>query len=318
MSVSLVSTSSAGNNLTTSGPVTIAAPSSISANNILIAIITSDAGTIAAPSGWTLYSTVTNNQQISVFWKVATGSEPSTYVFTPTPTNLVVVGQIFNISNASLTAPISGMFSENTTTAAVTAGATSGTPSIPTVLNCLPIAVFTIEQLNPSNQGAPTGLTSGWTGQGLNVIQDTSNYFNTGNANGYDATFTAIGPLTSSTSTAVTASVTWPNTGPYDNLTGLNAMLFIAPLAYGTLAASPSSPTVSGLGTGNAVQETITESGYTGNFTVNVPTAYQSIVSVATTQTGSYGTSCSIAGPSSTFWIQGLSAGNFQLAVSGG
>ena len=321
MAASLVSTSSANNGLTANpDTVTVTAPSSITAGNLLVAEATYNSSeTITPPPGWALYQTnpaTAGSPVISIYWKIATGSEPGTYVFTPSSSSSVVLVSMLNVSGINQTTPFNGYFISNTTTAAVTAGATSGTPSIPTVLNCLPIAFFVINQLSPSNTGNPTGLTAGWSSTLLNVVQDTSNYTNTGNANGFDATYVAAGPLTSSTSTAVVAACTWG--GSSSAFTGLNVMLFINPLTYGTLAAVPSSVTVLGPGTSAAQQVVITETSYTGNFTVAVPTAYQSIISVATTQTGTYGTSCTIAGPSNSFWIQELTPGTFQVNVSGG
>jgi hypothetical protein len=321
MAATLVSTSYANNGLTaTPSTVTVTAPSSITSGNLLVAEVTYNSTvTITPPSGWTLYQTIaatSGSPVVSIYWKIATGSEPGTYVFTPSSSASVALVSMLNISGTNTTTPFNGYFTSNTTTASVTAGSSSGTPSIPTILNCLPIAFFIIDQLNPSNTGNPTGLTSGWSSTLLNVVQDTSNYTNTSNANGYDATYVAAGPLTSSTSVAVVAACTWG--GASSTFTGFNVMLFVNPLVYGTLGASPSTVTILGPGTTAAQQVTITETSYTGSFTIAVPTAYQSIVSVATTQTGTYGTSCSIAGPSSSFWIQELVPGTFQVNVSGG
>jgi hypothetical protein len=321
MAATLVSSSFANNGLTASpDTATVTAPASITAGNLLVAEVTYNSGvTITPPTGFTLYQTILatgGSPVIGIYWKFATGSEPGTYVFTPSSSASVVLVSMVNISGTDQTTPFNGFFVSNSTTAAVTAGSSGGTPSIPTILNCLPIAFFVINQLSPSNTGNPTGLTAGWSSTILNVVQDTSNYTNTSNANGYDATYVATGPLTSSTSVAVVAACTWG--GASSVFTGLNVMLFINPLTYGTLAAVPSSVTILGPGTSAAQQVVITETSYTGNFTVAVPTAYQSIVSVATTQTGTYGTSCTIAGPSNSFWVQELAAGTFQINVSGG
>ena len=97
--------------------------------------------------------------------------------------------------------------------------------SIPTVLNCLPIAISSIQQLSLSNAGNPTSLTSGWTGQSLVVQQDTNNYGNTGNNNGYNALYIASGPLTVNISSAITAGWTWG--GGSSNFTGTSVMLFV-------------------------------------------------------------------------------------------
>jgi len=222
----IVSLASATNSLT-GGHTTVTAPTSITSGNLLLAIAASGTETWTPPSGWTLFGTKASSgddPQISVFTKTATGSESGTYVWSGSgdaadATNVA----IFNISGANTTTPINGMFSKYTTTAAVTIG-TSGT-SIPTVIGCLPIACGAIGQLNLSNAGNPTSLTSGWTGQTLVVDQDTGNYGNTGNNNGYNALYIASGPITTDTSTAITAGWTWG--GSFSEFTGTSVMLFI-------------------------------------------------------------------------------------------
>lgn len=223
---SIVSVST-GTNPLTAGPAVINAPTSIASGNLLLAIAGSGAETWTPPSGWSLYGTAPisgSSTQVSVFTKIATGSEPSTYTWTGNNgAGDALSFAIFNISGVNTAAPINGMFYKYTTTAAVTIG-TSGT-SIPTILNCLPLAINCIEQLNLSNAGAPTSLTAGWTGKALSVDQDTANYGNTANNNGYNALYVASGPLTSSTSTAVTAGWTWG--GSFSNFNGTSVMLFI-------------------------------------------------------------------------------------------
>jgi hypothetical protein len=97
----------------------------------------------------------------------------------------------------------------------------------PSVLNCLPVAIASIQQLNPSNAGNPTSLTSGWTGQVLNVQQDTGNFGNTANNNGYNACYIAAkNALTTDTTTAISCGWTWP--GASSNFTGTTTMLLLA------------------------------------------------------------------------------------------
>lgn len=228
MAVSIVSTSTGSNDLNAGGYPTVSAPSSITAGNLLLAAITSGGQTWTLPSGWSLYGTeaaTANNPQFDIFVKTATGSEPSTYTFTGSvPTDTINVG-IFNISGANTSSPINGMFSAYSSATAVTIG--SSGVSIPTALNCLPIALGSINQLSLSNSGAPAGLTSGWTGEFLVVLEDSSNYGNINNGNGYVPIYAAAGPLTSSTSSAVTASWNWG--GSYSNFDGTTVMLFINP-----------------------------------------------------------------------------------------
>jgi hypothetical protein len=320
---SIVSTSSGTNGLIqTPDTATIAKPVSITAGNLLVAEVTHDSGpTITLSGSWTFYQSFLSSgsdRLISIYWKVATGSEPSTYVVTPSANATLLLATILNISGANTITPFNGSFKSTQASSSVTAGATSGTPSVPTILNCLPIAVFVIEQLLPSNSGSPTGLTSGWSGVFLNVIEDPSNYNNGANANGYDATFLASGPLTTSTSTAITVSCSWG--GAYSAFDGINVLLFVNPIesSYGTLTAYPSSVDLIGSGLSDGMQVSLVETNFTGSFSVTVPTAYQSIVSVCPTQGGTYGTSCSVSGPTNSFWMQGIAPGAFQIDVSGG
>lgn len=224
----IVSTSTGVNSLTLGGTTTVNAPASTVVGSLLVAIVASGTQTITAPLGWSLYGTQPasgNSPQITVFTKIVSSLEPPTYAFVPSNSADAINVGIFNISDANAFAPINGMFSKYTSTAATTIG-TSGV-SIPTVLNCLPIAINTIQQLNPSNSGNPTSLTGGWTGQFLVVNIDGSNPGNIGNNNGYNAMYTASGPITSSTSSAVTAGWTWA--GGSSNFAGTSVMLFVQP-----------------------------------------------------------------------------------------
>jgi hypothetical protein len=222
------SKSTGTNNLTLGGTATINAPASIVAGNLLIALLSCGGQTFTAPLGWSLYGTQAasgNSPQISVFIKIATGMEPPAYAFVPSVSADAVNGIILNVSDANTFSPINGMFSKYTSTAATTIG--TAAVSIPTVLNCLPIAISAIQQLNLSTTGNPTSLTGGWTGQALTVNIDGGNPGGTGNNNGYNAMYSASGPITSSTSTAITAGWTWG--GGSSNFTGTSVVLFVAP-----------------------------------------------------------------------------------------
>jgi hypothetical protein len=226
----VVSSSFSYNALTGGTSISITAPSSIASGNLLIAASSSGTETFTPPTGWLLYGTEASSgdsPQISIFTKIATGSEPGSYSFTCNNGASDAVNiAILNISGANTASPVNGMFSKyqaSATTAAMTIG-TSGT-SIPTVLNCLPLAFGSIQQENPSNSGNPASLTSGWTGQVLAIQQDISNFSNLANNNGYNAMYIASGPLTTSTASAVTAGWTWQ--GSSSNFTGTAVMLFI-------------------------------------------------------------------------------------------
>jgi hypothetical protein len=230
--LAFVSSSTGSNNLSTGGADVIPAPTSIASGNLLVAVLSSGSQTWSIPSGWSLYNTVApsgDSPAMYVFTKIATASEPSSYTFTPgtSPTDSVN-GVILQVAHASTTAPISGFFSNYGSAAAVTVGTGS---SIPTTTNALPIAVSALSQLNLSNTGNPTGINTGWTAQGLSVNQDSSNYGNINNNNGYDAVFAATGPLTTSTQSAVTTSFTWG--GSFSDFATTNVMLFVNPAGGG-------------------------------------------------------------------------------------
>jgi hypothetical protein len=89
-------------------------------------------------------------------------------------------------------------------------------------------------------------------------------------------------------------------------------------MSFGTLGTNPSSITIPDVGTSNEQEVVITETNYDEDFIVTVPFSYQSIVSVSATQTGTYGTSCLVLGPSGSFWVQELASGSLEINVSGG
>jgi hypothetical protein len=63
----------------------VARPSGIVAGDVLIASVTvNTAATIVAPVGWVQVATVANGtaERASTWWKVAGGSEPTSYTFT--------------------------------------------------------------------------------------------------------------------------------------------------------------------------------------------------------------------------------------------
>ena len=69
----------------TSTTITITAPASIASGDFLLAVVAVQAGaTWTTPTGWTLTFPVplTSYNRIAIFWKIAGGSEPSSYSFT--------------------------------------------------------------------------------------------------------------------------------------------------------------------------------------------------------------------------------------------
>ena len=78
--------------------VTVNAPASIVSGNLLVAVLSGVSSSAhGGPTGWTMAGSgydATSTMQLTVFTKVATGSEPSTYTFTSGTGNLgVYVGQ---------------------------------------------------------------------------------------------------------------------------------------------------------------------------------------------------------------------------------
>ncbi len=227
---SFVSSSICSNGLNGGVNIVCTKPSGVVSGNLEVAVLASGGETYTPPSGWTLYGTEPSfsgsNPLLSVFIKVAGGSEPASYTWVSTGgASDAINGELINVTGESTSTPINGLFGEYTTTAAVTIGA-SGV-SIPTVLSTLPIAYNGIEWLAPSNTGIPTLLTGGWTGLQLSVMQDSTNYSNSSNNNGYNALYVATGPLTTSTTAAVTAGWKWG--GASSLFFGSSAMLFINP-----------------------------------------------------------------------------------------
>lgn len=321
MSAAIISVSS-GNNGGTTGIATIPAPTSITAGNILIALITTDGGSsINLPTGFSSITTgASSGPRFQIASKVAGSSEPGSYGFSPsgsTPVDIKVT--ILNTNGLDQTTPINGFFPNTQTSATQTAGSSTGTQSIPTRLACLPVAMFAIQWLSPTGPviPAPTGLTSGWTQQTMNVWQDTSNYSNSANDNGYNATMIASRAVTSDLTSAITAGCTWG--GSFSVFSpGLTAMLFLNPVVAGTLSASPSPLLLPGAGTANAQQVIVSQPGYTGTIAISVPTDSQSLAAIALTQSGTYGTNLSLTGPNTSFWTKELSPGDGTILIQGG
>jgi hypothetical protein len=301
MALTLVSFSKALNALVGGGNVTVTAPTGIATGNLLVAQISSGTNTFTLPTGWTSYQLIPaagGAPQMVVAFKYATASEPASYVFTPSTTADAIGVGIFNVSGTNPTTPFNGLFFGSGTTAAETAGSATTTPSIPTVLGCLPLAFFSISQLNLSNAGNPTALTAGWTSQYLNVNQDASNYGNTTNANGYNAAYAVSGPITASTSTAVTASVTWG--GSFSNFASNNIMLLINPLVAGNVIFTPSVISISAPGSTQVV--TVAQSGST------------STITVSSSNTGIFTVSpLTVTAPSGTVTLTAVAAGSATL-----
>lgn len=72
-------------------PVTVSAPSGISEGNFLLACVTrsatSSGATSITGSGWDVAEFFSGSYPSAILWKIATGSEPSSYQFNSAPSN---------------------------------------------------------------------------------------------------------------------------------------------------------------------------------------------------------------------------------------
>ncbi len=152
VSAAIVSSAVTTGNNTSSGATTliISKPASVTVGDFLLASITYDKGAstaIGTPSGWTLIRVSNNGSKIGLatYYKVAGGSEPSSYTWTLTPSRTAVGGivrytgvevgnPVDTTSDATGPTPISGLgFVTSETTNNFTAGtytlSESGGPS---------------------------------------------------------------------------------------------------------------------------------------------------------------------------------------------
>lgn len=104
-------TSSTANNGSGGGTsLTINKPSSTAAGDILVANITVDKGAstmVSTPTGWTLIRRTNNDIKVGIasYWKLAGGSEPTSYTWTISP-SARAVGGITRYGGVLTTSPI--------------------------------------------------------------------------------------------------------------------------------------------------------------------------------------------------------------------
>jgi hypothetical protein len=203
---------------TQASPTTVAAPASIVAGNLLVAVLYSSSGTTtahSAPTGWTRvgsqYSTVGTTAGTSSVWtKIATASEPSSYAFVTGGFASIAVLQYSGTTAVDgLPAFTNGSGTSATTSAALTATAAGETQ----------VAAF--GSWNGAGWGAPSGMAS------------RASVFSNGNSSEYvyDVALTAAGAAPARTSVQGAS-------GPYVTTSFLLAPAGTAGPAPVTVAAS--------------------------------------------------------------------------------
>jgi hypothetical protein len=155
--------------------LTIARPAGVQAGDLLLAQIRyRDPVTgLIAPAGWTLVGTITSGQaNHAVLYKVATGSEPTSYTFTQGASAGRMAGGIGAYTGVNTAAPI------NAWAASVGEAATLVAPSVNTTVdNALVVRLWGWRGVSASEPGVglnvvPAGLTQRWTEQVGHVNSD--------------------------------------------------------------------------------------------------------------------------------------------------
>lgn len=89
MAIALETFSGTGADFGSGVPVTVPAPSGINEGNLLLTCLTrsgtSSAATSITGSGWTVAEFFSGSYPSAILWKIATGSEPSSYSFNSAP-----------------------------------------------------------------------------------------------------------------------------------------------------------------------------------------------------------------------------------------
>jgi len=223
---------SGSNNHTTGTSVSVTAPASIVAGNLLVAFMWGfgTTNTFTLDSGWTSafqHNASTNEGATCVATKVATGSEPASYTF-----GLTGSGSGFNVSILQFSGA-SGLDGSVALNAMVTNTSTPSAPSVtPTKTPDTLVCCFGSAQ--PSTVSTPAGMTAG-----PNGIQS-----------GYNNNYTFYEYI-SGTSPTGSQSATW-SMGPGSGLSFLiappNAVTGTALVAVGPLLVAGSATPVGGCG----------------------------------------------------------------------
>lgn len=98
--------------------ITIERPQDCQAGDLLLAVLSTDTGTQTwtLPSGWNLIFSYTNNTNLAMAWKIATGSEPTSYTFSYSVAE-TSNGSILVIRDVDTTKPIASYNRVNFTSA---------------------------------------------------------------------------------------------------------------------------------------------------------------------------------------------------------
>src|SRR5258706_14748137 len=152
---------SAASATTTGATLTITKPTGVALNDVLIASIglTPSSGTITPPSGWTLVRRTDNagptSNSLAVYYKVATGSEPTSYAWGMSGASFTT-GGVHAFTGIDTTTPIH--IENGQTTASAT---THATPSI-TTSAANSIVVTSHAFASGATWTPPSGMTEGF------------------------------------------------------------------------------------------------------------------------------------------------------------
>ncbi len=117
----------AANNAAGSTSLTLTRPTAAVANDMLLAVVTTTGTTVTAPVGWTEAGTTSNTGvRTTVFWRAATGADPTSWAFT-LASSQKAAGRIIAYSGVHATAPI-----DTTRTATTVSGTSHAAPQVTT------------------------------------------------------------------------------------------------------------------------------------------------------------------------------------------
>ena len=218
MSAPVFVSSASGNAVSLVTSVAIPYPTGGGANNLLLLwMVVLSGSTITTPAGWTLLDTQTNSTVVSLYGKLATGSESGSLTVTVSSCRPVGLMERYsgNISSSLAAAYTLGTDNQTTSTRVITSNTVS--------FNGVQLAVIG----NSETESAATTLTvtgTGWSSQSTAASVGTSTIataVNDGTGSGSAATFTwAVNGGSHQTTTPIL--INGPNSGGF-------------PLAFGSL-----------------------------------------------------------------------------------
>jgi len=279
-----------GSGTTTS--VTINNPSSTFGDLLVVEFaygVTADTVTPPSGQGWTAIGNGGSlGVNVSAFYRFVGVSDPTSFTFTVNDVTSYFSGIMTAVSGCDPSTPVQ---SYNITVAGST---TQTTTSItPTRIGCLPLAVFGLKQPNSSNPNV-SGLTSGWSQLAINTYPNAV----------YQANQMQVGPITSDTTTAITATGNWDASG---TTPGVTSLIMLQPGIPSAVGISPSPINLAGVGATQTV--TITQTGSTTPITLTLSDTTKASLSKSTANPPSDTVTITALAPTSTY-ITLTAAGN--------